>query len=168
MYVAWVNTPGIESRDLASLRLACLGRRPAARVVLERFRDLTGITIEEGYGLTEASPSVASNSMAPQARGGSVGMPCPRSSCASSTTRAATSPSVTRARSGSAAPTSSPATGTTRRGRPRSWTLVDGWLRTGDVGTLDEDGYLYLVDRLKDLIIVSGFNVYPREVERVL
>ena len=91
---------------------------------------------------------------------------CRTSSCGSSTPMAQTCSRATPARSGCRAPTSSSATGTTPR-RPRALT-EDGWLRTGDVAVSDDDGYLWLVDRAKDLIIVSGFNVFPAEVEEVI
>jgi len=167
MYVAWVNTPGIETRDLSSLRLAVSGAAPLPVSVLDRFRDVTGITIEEGYGLTEASPSVASNSMAPVARPGSVGFALPDIelrlvdengrdvALGDPGELLVRGPNVFQGYWNDEAATAEALDG-------------DGWLHTGDVGTRDEDGYLYLVDRLKDLILVSGFNVYPREVERVL
>lgn len=167
MYVAWVNTPGLEDRDLDSLRLAVSGAAPLPVPVLERFRDLTGITIEEGYGLTEAAPSVTSNSMAPVARPGSVGLPLPdielRLVDEDGRPVDVGDPGEVLVRGPNVFQgywNDEDATAEALDG--------DGWLHTGDVGTLDEDGYLYLVDRLKDLIIVSGFNVYPREVERVL
>ena len=81
--------------------------------------------------------------------------------------RATTCWSATPARSGSRARTCSRATGTTRK-RRRAALTEDGWLRTGDVAVVDDDGQLFLVDRVKDLIIVSGFNVFPAEVEEVL
>ena len=167
MYVAWVNTPGIEDRDLASLRLAVSGAAPLPVSVLERFQQLTGITIEEGYGLTEASPSVASNSMAPVARPGSVGVALPdvelRLVDDNGRDVATGDPGEVWVRGPNVFQ------GYWNDDEATAAALdADGWLHTGDVGTQDEDGYLYLVDRIKDMIIVSGFNVYPREVERVL
>ena len=167
MYVAWNNTPGVEDRDLSSLRLCVSGAAPLPVHVIDRFRDLTGLTIEEGYGLTEAGPSVTSNSMAPEPRPGTVGMPLPDVDLR------------LVQHDGTDAPTGD--TGEVWVRGPNVFagywndpeataaTLVDGqWLRTGDIGVLDTDGYLRLVDREDDTIIVSGFNVYPREVERVL
>lgn len=166
MYLSWLASPGVEDADLSSLRLAVSGAAPLPVTAIERFRALTGLTIEEGYGLTEASPSVTSNSMADIPRPGSVGKPVTGLELKLVDDRGA-----------------EPMVGDTGEVWVRGpnvflgyWqdqaatdeVLVDGWLRTGDVGVFDEDGYLYLVDRLKDLIIVSGFNVYPREVERVL
>ena len=92
---------------------------------------------------------------------------CRACECGSSTATATTCSSATRARSGCRARTCSRATGTTPT-RPRRALTDDGWLRTGDVAVVDDDGQLFLVDRVKDLIIVSGFNVFPAEVEEVL
>jgi acyl-CoA synthetase (AMP-forming)/AMP-acid ligase II len=151
---------------VASLRLAVSGRRAAAGPRAERFAEVTGVIIEEGYGLTEASPSVTSNSMAPEARPG-VG-------------RAAAARVELRLvdEDGGDVEVGDPGEVWVRgpnvfqgywNDEATAASLTeDGWLRTGDVGTADEDGYLYLVDRKRDLIIVNGFNVYPREVERVL
>jgi long-chain acyl-CoA synthetase len=167
MYVAWLEGGFLEQHRLPSLRLAVSGAAPLPVPVLLRFAEATGVIIEEGYGLTEASPSVTSNSMGPEARPGSVGLPLPgvelrlvgddgtdveRGDPGEVWVRG---PNVFRGYHGDDEATAAALT-------------PDGWLRTGDVGTQDEDGYLYLVDRKRDLIIVNGFNVYPREVERVL
>ncbi|MBW3620129.1 MAG: long-chain fatty acid--CoA ligase [Actinobacteria bacterium] len=166
MYVAWLNVPG-DGDPMATVRLAVSGAAPLPRPVLDRFRERFGITIEEGYGLTEAAPSVTSNSTAPEPRAGTVGMPLPGIELRL----------VDEA--GLDVDTGDPGE-VWVRGRnvfvgywndPEATAAAltpDGWLRTGDVGVCDGDGYLRLVDRKQDLIIVSGFNVYPGEVERVL
>jgi long-chain acyl-CoA synthetase len=167
MYVAWLEGGFLEGRRLPSLRLAVSGAAPLPVPVLLRFAEATGVIIEEGYGLTEAAPSVTSNSMAPEARPGLGGAPAARPRA----------PAGRRGRRGRRAGRSGRGLGAWAQRlpgllqRPEGTAAVltpDGWLRTGDVGTRDEDGYLYLVDRKRDLIIVNGFNVYPREVERVL
>lgn len=166
MYVAWNQTPGIEARDLSALRLCVSGAAPLPVHVLDRFREVTGLTIEEGYGLTEAGPSVTSNSMAPEPRPGTVGMPLPdielRIVDGDGTDVAPGDPGEVWVRGPNVF------AGYWNDAEATEAALVDGWLRTGDTGILDDDGYLRLVDRQNDLIIVSGFNVYPREVERVL
>ena len=133
------------------------------RPISERF----GVELSEGYGLTEASPVVTSVDRACDAPPGRSACPSRASRCAWSTPTARTCWSATRARSGCGARTCSRATGTTPR-PPRAALTDDGWLRTGDIAVVDDDGYLFLVDRAKDLIIVSGFNVFPAEVEEVL
>ncbi len=166
MYVAWNQTPGVEARDLSTLRLCVSGAAPLPVHVIDRFRELTGLTIEEGYGLTEAGPSVTSNSMAPEPRPGTVGMPLPDielrlvSGDGGDVDQGDPGEVWVRGPNVFAGYWNDPAA--------TAATLVDGWLRTGDIGVVDDDGYLRLVDREDDVIIVSGFNVYPREVERVL
>jgi long-chain acyl-CoA synthetase len=167
MYVAWLEGGHLEGRPLHSLRLAVSGAAPLPVPILLRFAEATGVIIEEGYGLTEASPSVTSNAMGPEARPGSVGLPLPGVELrlvgedGRDVERGdpgevwARGPNVFRGYWNDEEATAAALT-------------ADGWLRTGDVGTQDEDGYLYLVDRKRDLVIVNGFNVYPREVERVL
>jgi long-chain acyl-CoA synthetase len=167
MYVAWLESGLLASTDTSSVRLAVSGAAPLGVPTLERFAAATGITIEEGYGLTEAGPSVSATSMADAAVPGSVGLPLPGIELRLVDAQGhdvevgdpgevwVRGPNVFSGYWNDAAATADALTD-------------DGWLRTGDVGTRDERGLLRLVDRLRDLIIVSGFNVYPREVERVL
>ena len=166
MYVAWNNTPGIEDRDLSSVRLAASGAAALPVAVHARFLELTGITIREGYGLTEASPSLTSNAMAEVPRAGTVGLPLPDVQLrlvdddGDEVATGEVGQVLARGPNVFAGYWQDP--------EATAESLVDGWLHTGDVGILDADGHLRLVDRLGDVIIVSGFNVYPREVERVL
>ena len=133
------------------------------------FRARFGDRVWQGYGLTEASPAVATSLGTGRNRPGSVGQPLPgvsRCSLVDEADEPVLEP-ATPARSGCGAPTSSPATGAIPM--PRAEVLTaDGWLRTGDIGVIGEDGDLFVVDRSKDLVIVSGFNVYPAEVEQVV
>lgn len=163
---AFVQLTGAPSDAFARVRIALTGasKMPEAttRAMLERF----GLPVSEGYGLTEASPVVTSSS-GRELRPGSVGHPVPGVEVRIVDDEGA---DVEDGDSGEI----------WVRGDnvflgylddPESTARVlthDGWLRTGDVGLRDDDGYLYLVDRVKDLIIVSGFNVYPAEVEAVL
>jgi long-chain acyl-CoA synthetase len=167
MYVAWLESGHLDPTAFASVRLAVSGAAALPVQVFERFREVTGIAIEEGYGLTEAGPSVASSSMADAPRAGSVGLPLPdvevRLVDDDGQDVEPGDPGEVWVRG--------PNVFAGYHGDPEASAAVltpDGWLRTGDVATRDEDGFLYLVDRKKDLIIVNGFNVYPREVERVL
>jgi long-chain acyl-CoA synthetase len=167
MYIAWLESGHLDAEVFASVRLAVSGAAALPVQVFERFRDVTGIAIEEGYGLTEAGPSVASSSMADAPRAGSVGLPLPdvevRLVDDEDNDVEPGDPGEVWVRG--------PNVFAGYHGDPEASAAVltpDGWLRTGDVATRDEDGFLYLVDRKKDLIIVNGFNVYPREVERVL
>lgn len=167
MYLAWLNTPGASELDLSSVRIAVSGAAPLPAGVLERFREDFGITIWEGYGLTEAAPAVTSNAMAGEVRPGAVGLPLPDVELrlvddAGHDVRPG-DPGEVWVRGPNVF------AGYWRDEEATREALTDdGWLRTGDVGVRDEDGFLRLVDRKRDLVIVSGFNVYPREVERAL
>lgn len=167
IYVAWLRSGVLDDVRLPTLRLAVSGAAPLPPAVLTGFAEATGVTIEEGYGLTEAGPSVTSNAMGPAPRPGSVGMPLPDLEFRLVDDDGADvapgdpgeiwvrGPNVFQGYWNDPAATAATLTD-------------DGWLRTGDVGVRDDDGYVFLVDRKRDLIIVNGFNVYPREVERVL
>ena len=166
MFVAWLNTPGVDRYDLSSVRLAISGAAPLPGVVLEDFRRRLGITIWEGYGLTETAPGVTSNAMGEQAKPGSIGKPLPGVEVRIVDAHGEDveegdpgeiwvhGPNVFQ--------------GYWRQEEASADAIRDGWFHTGDVGYADEDGYIFLVDRKKDLILVSGFNVYPREVEDAL
>lgn len=167
MYVAWLESGLLEDADTSTVRLAVSGAAPLGIPTLERFAAASGVTIEEGYGLTEASPSVAATSMAAAPTPGSVGLPLPgielRIVDAEGRDVEDGDPGEVWVRGPNVFQGYWNDPDATAEALTR-----DGWLRTGDVGTRDGDGVLRLVDRLRDLIIVSGFNVYPREVERVL
>lgn len=167
MYSAWVSVPGADQYDLSSVRLAISGAAPLAADVLRDFRDLFGVTIYEGYGLTETAPTLTSNRMAEKPRAGSVGKPLPEVEyrlldedgneveMGDPGEIVVRGPNVFQ--------------GYWQRPDDTARAFWDGdWFRTGDIAVVDEDGYLYLVDRKRDLIIVSGFNVFPSEVENAL
>lgn len=167
MYVAWLESGLLHDHDLSSVRLAVSGAAALGEPTLHRFADVTGLTIEEGYGLTEAGPSVAATSMAEVPIPGSVGLPLPgielRLVDAGGEDALEGDPGEVWVRGPNVFQ------GYWNDPEATAEALTDdGWLRTGDVGLVDGSGMLRLVDRLRDLIIVSGFNVYPREVERVL
>ena len=166
MFVAWLNTPGADRADLSSVRLAVSGAAPLPGAVLEDFRRRLGITIWEGYGLTETSPGVTSTAMGDVAKPGSIGKPLPgvevRIVDAHGEDVEEGDPGEILVRGPNVFK------GYWRQDEASDEAIRDGWFRTGDVGYADEQGYIFLVDRKKDLIIVSGFNVYPREVEDAL
>lgn len=166
MYSAWCATPGADQYDISTVRLAISGAAPLAADVLREFRDIFGVEIYEGYGLTETAPTVTSNRMADRPKPGSIGKPLPGIhlrlvdedghdvELGDPGEIVVRGPNVFR--------------GYWNRDDATSAVFHDGWFRTGDVAVQDEDGYLYLVDRKRDLIIVSGFNVFPSEVEAAL
>jgi long-chain acyl-CoA synthetase len=166
MFVAWLNTPGAGARDLSSVRIAVSGAAPLPGAVLEEFEKRFGVPIWEGYGLTETAPGVTSNAMGEHPKPNSIGRPLPEVQIrlvdehGEEVEEGDPGEIVVRGPNVFG--------GYWRQEAETSKAIRDGWFHTGDVAYADENGYLYLVDRKKDLIIVSGFNVYPREVEEVL
>jgi long-chain acyl-CoA synthetase len=163
MYLAWSLLPDAE-QAFTSVRLAVSGAAPLPPDVLRRFRSRTGLLVHEGYGLTETSPSVTSTLCSFDPKPGSVGRPVP-------------GVEVSRVDgSGSEVDPDDPGEIRVRGANlfsgywpdGREAPDAEGWWRTGDVAVADDAGDLTLVDRRRDLILVSGFNVYPREVESVL
>lgn len=161
MFQAWLATPGAP--DLSSVRLAVSGAAPLPAAVLEAFRDRFGITIWEGYGLTETSPAVTTTALGEETRPGSIGLPLPGVEVrlidehGAEVEEGDPGQIVVRGPNVFA--------GYWRRPDETEAAFRDGWFLTGDVAYRDDDGYLHIVDRTKDVIIVSGFNVFPKEVE---
>ncbi|MDQ4006361.1 MAG: long-chain fatty acid--CoA ligase [Actinomycetota bacterium] len=163
MFIAWLAVAGERAPDLSSVRIAVSGAAPLPGDVLEGFRERFGITIWEGYGLTETAPAVTTNALGDTAKPDSIGLVLPGVEVrlvdedgedvvdGDPGEIAVRGPNVFQ--------------GYWRRPDDTEAAFRDGWLQTGDVAYRDEDGYLYIVDRIKDLVIVSGFNVYPKEVE---
>ena len=167
LYNGLLNTPGFESVDFSRLKLAVGGGMAMQRAVAERWRAATGVPVVEAYGLTETSPAAVANRLDQTEFTGSIGLPLP-----------STEVSI-RDDDGNEVGFDTPGELCVRGpqvmqgywGRPDATAEVlsgDGWLRTGDMATIDEEGYLRIVDRKKDMIIVSGFNVYPNEIEDVV
>lgn len=167
MYLALSALPGFSAKSFGSLRVCISGAAPLSPDIQRRFQDVSGARLVEGYGLTEASPVTHCNPIHADAREGTVGVPFP------DTDAMITDPDTWE-------PCPPDAIGeVTVRGpqimlgywkRPEETAdvLRDGWLHTGDLGTVDKDGYFRIVDRKKDVIIAGGYNIYPREVEDVL
>ncbi len=163
MYVAWSMLPDVEGA-FTSVRLALSGAAPLPAPVLQRVLDVTGHHVFEGYGLTETAPVVTSTLMSEVVKPGSIGRPVPGVEVRLLDER------------GAAVEEGDPGEVVVRGENlflgywPDASGGPDdaGWFATGDVALLDEDGDLHLVDRRQDLVLVSGFNVYPREVEDVL
>ena len=170
MFSAWLALAesGEAIPDVSSVRLAVSGAARLPPEVHERFLTRFGIIIWEGYGLTEASPAVTSNAVgAGAAKPGSIGLPLPGLEVRLVDERGE---DVEEDDDSGEILVRGPNVfgGYWQRPDASGDVLEDGWLHTGDVAYRDEDGYLFLVDRKKDLIIVSGFNVYPTEVEEAI
>lgn len=167
MYIALINHPRIKEYDLSSIRICVSGAAGLPLEVQEKFISLTGGRLIEGYGLTEASPVSHANPIWEGTRNGTIGVPLPD-----------TLAKVVDSETGEELPigeigelaVKGPQVmkGYWNREEETRQALRDGWLFTGDMATMDEDGYFKIVDRKKDLIIAGGFNIYPREIEEVL
>jgi long-chain acyl-CoA synthetase len=167
MYQAIARAMERQHANLTSIRVCVSGAAPLPGEVQARFEQISGARLVEGYGLTEASPITHANPVSGERRPGAIGLPV-------SSTEAGIvglddwrflppgengeivvkGPQVMQ--------------GYWNRPDETAKVLRDGWLRTGDIGTMDAEGYFNVMDRAKDMIVVSGFNVYPREVEEVL
>lgn len=167
MYIGLLEHPDIEKTDLTSITGCFSGSAPLPLEVISAFEKKTGAVIVEGYGLTESSPVTHVNPFNGQRKVGSIGVPISDTECR-----------VVELEDGI---TDVPVgeTGELLIRGPQImkgyWkqpdvtdeTITDGWLHTGDIATMDEDGYFYIVDRKKDMIISGGYNVYPRDIEEV-
>ena len=167
LFNALMNTPGFEQIDFSSLKLSLGGGMAVQQPVAERWKKLTGGPILEAYGLTETSPAVCINPLNLTEYNGSIGLPVPSTEVSIQDDQ------------GNLLPPGEPGELCVRgpqvmKGywqRPEETAKViseDGWLKTGDVAVMDEEGFFRVVDRLKDMILVSGFNVYPNEVEAII
>lgn len=166
MYVALAELPGFSAKQFGSLHVCISGAAPLPMEVQRRFGEVSGAKLVEGYGLTEASPVTHCNPVS-GGRPGTIGVPFPD-----------TDAMITDPVTWEPLPVGSIGEITVRGpqvmqgywNQPEETAAVlrDGWLHTGDLGTMDEDGFFQVVERKKDLIISGGYNVYPREVEEVL
>jgi long-chain acyl-CoA synthetase len=167
MYVALINHPDVKQYDLSSIKACISGSAPLPLEIKNRFEELTNGKLVEGYGLSEASPVTHANLIWGENVAGSIGLPWPDTDAA-----------VISLETGEPLPPNEigelavkgPQVMKGYWNNPEETEKVfkDGWLLTGDMAYMDERGYFYIVDRKKDMIIASGFNIYPREVEEVL
>ncbi len=167
LFNSLIHHPDFAKVDFSKLRFAIGGGAAVQKAVAERWQQITGVPLCEGYGLTECSPTVTCNPLDIKGFNGSIGLPLP-----------STEISI-RDENGVEVPPGAPGELCVRGpqvmkgywSRPDETARVmtpDGFLRTGDVATIDERGFVRIVDRQKDMILVSGFNVYPNEVEQVV
>jgi long-chain acyl-CoA synthetase len=166
LFAALLNTPGFSDVDFSGLRVCVGGGMAVQPAVARDWQAVTGNTILQGYGLTETSPAAICNAVGDEFTG-SIGLPIPSTSV------------IIASNDGNELPPGEvgeicikgPQVMEGYWQRPAETAevmLPGGWLRTGDIGRMDEDGYVYIEDRKKDMILVSGFNVYPNEVENVV
>ncbi len=168
MYTALLDHPQTARTDFSSLRVCISGGAPLPQTIKHKFENLTGAKLVEGYGLTESSGVVSANPYEGENKDGSIGQPAPGTIVRL----------VDKEDPSQPAPDGEPGEiviagpqvmyGYWNRPDADDQILHDGFLRTGDVGTIDEDGYIFIVDRLKDMIAVSGFKVFPSQLEEIL
>ena len=165
LFSAINNNVNLDKYNLSSLKFCISGGAPLPAAVKSKFEEVSSCKLIEGYGLSEASPVVVANPLFGENKKGSIGIPLPGTvvevrDIDSSNTRTklgkigeicVKGPQVMK--------------GYLHNQKETDEILKSGWLHTGDMGYMDKDGYFYIVDRLKEMIITSGFNVYPREVE---
>lgn len=167
LFNALLNTPGLDRVDFSGLKIVLGGGMAVQRAVAERWHTRTGAPICQGYGLTETSPIVSANPLDRTDFNGSVGVPLP------STEVAIFDDDGRRLAPGEVGEicVRGPQVMEEYWNRPQETEdafFPDRWFRTGDIGRMDQHGFIFIEDRKKDMIIVSGFNVYPNEVEDVV
>ncbi len=166
LYNALANAEGFAGIDFSGLKLALAGGAAVQRAVAERWHAITNVPIVEGYGLTETSPVVTSN-LLESGFTGSIGMPLPSTEVSIRDDEGRELPLGGEGEIWVRGP--QVMKGYWRKPEETKNVITpDGWLRTGDIARMDEHGFIRITDRKKDMILVSGFNVYPNEIESVL
>ncbi len=167
LFVGLMNQPGFKELDFSSFKMALGGGAAVQKAVAERWKELTGKPLIQAYGLTETSPAACINPFNIEEFNGTIGVPLPSTYVS------------LRDDDGNEVPTGQSGEiwikgpqvmkGYWQREKETSEVLTpDGWLKTGDIGVFDAKGFVTIVDRKKDMILVSGFNVYPNEIEEVV
>jgi long-chain acyl-CoA synthetase len=167
LFNALLHTPGFDEVDFSRLKLTLGGGMQVQRAVAEAWQAVTGVPLIEAYGLTETSPGVCVNPLDRKEYTGAIGIPIPSTEVSIQTDDGkqfalgevgeicVRGPQVMR--------------GYWNRPEETETAISkDGWFRTGDMGRMDENGYVFIEDRKKDMVLVSGFNVYPNEIESVV
>jgi long-chain acyl-CoA synthetase len=163
-----LNTPGFDKLDFSTMHLALGGGMAVQRAVAERWKQVTGVTLVEAYGLTETSPACCMNPLDLADYNGAIGVPIPSTDCVLKDEEGNI---VTGPDAVGELCVKGPQVMAGYWQRPEETAKVvdaDGWLHTGDIARMDAQGFFYIVDRKKDMILVSGFNVFPNEVEDVI
>ncbi|HHM21364.1 MAG TPA: long-chain-fatty-acid--CoA ligase, partial [Bacteroidetes bacterium] len=166
LFNALLNHPAFARLDFSALKYALGGGMAVQRAVAEKWQKITGAPLIEGYGMTESSPVASVNPVDGSGKLGSIGMPVP--STVMRIVDEKLNPLPVKETGEIQIKGPQVMKGYYNRPEETQRTIVDGWLCSGDIGFMDEDGYFTIVDRKKDMILVSGFNVYPNEIEDVL
>jgi long-chain acyl-CoA synthetase len=167
MYIAIMREVGKHTDYLGSIKYCISGAAPLPAKVQQEFEMVTGGKLVEGYGLSEAGPVTHCNPLTSQCRNGSVGLPLPDVEAAILDQKTA-EPVPVGEEGEIVVKGPNIMQGYWNREDETKNVFVNGWMRTGDLGRMDPEGYFYVIERAKDMIIAGGFNIYPREVEEVL
>lgn len=166
LFNALLNNADFKTVDFSTLKITVGGGMAIQKIVADRWKDVTGCPLTEGYGMTESSPLISVNPLDASGREGSIGLPV-----SSTDIRIIKDDgNVAGINEIGEIQCKGPQVMKGYYNQPSETekTIIDnGWLCTGDIGRMDEDGYMYIVDRKKDMILVSGFNVFPNEIENV-
>jgi long-chain acyl-CoA synthetase len=168
LFMSLNDSPLARRIDLSSLKVCVSGGAALPVAVSEKFHEVTGGILLEGYGLTETSPVTHANPLTGVRKPGTIGLPVIDTDCKIVDLENPDREVPPGERGELCIKGPQVMLGYWNRPEETARTIVNGWLHTGDVAIMDEDGYFKIVDRLKEMIIVSGFNVYPNEVEEVL
>jgi len=168
IYTAINNAPDLAKYDLSSIKLCISGAATLPVEVKRQFEAHTGCKLVEGYGLSEASPVVCCNPIYGLNKPGSIGLPVPGTEVRIMSLDEPHRPLPTGERGELWVRGPQVMAEYWHQPEETAHTLIDGWLRTGDVGYMDEDGYFFIVDRLKEVIVAGGYKIYPRTVEEAI
>lgn len=166
LYNGMLNHPDFSSIDFSSLKVTSAGGMALQDVVAERWRKATGVTPAEGYGLSETSPVLSSNPIDGNVKIGTIGVPFPNTELRIVKDDETDAAIGERGEIWGRGPQVMP--GYWNRPDETAKVFEGEWFKTGDIGIMDTDGFFKIVDRKKDMILVSGFNVYPNEIEEVV
>lgn len=166
LFNALLHDKEFKSLDFSHLKLSVGGAMAIQRSVNDRWKEVTGRDLVEGYGMTEASPAISVNPIDGSGRIGTIGMPIPSTDVRIVDNDGNVLPQGQVGEIQVKGP--QVMLGYYNKPDETAKTIKDGWLCTGDIGLMEEDGYFRIVDRKKDMILVSGFNVYPNEIEDVV
>ncbi len=168
VYIAIANHPDADKYNIDAIEICNSGAAPMPVDIMARFEQRTGSKMLEGYGLSEASPVTHCNPLVGERKPGSIGMPYPDTDCKIVDVETGTRDSPAGEEGELIIKGPQVMKGYWNRPEETASTLRDGWLYTGDIARMDEDGYFFIVDRKKDMVITGGYNVYPREVDEIL
>jgi len=168
IYTAIANHEHIDNYDLTSIRYCISGGAALPQETRKNFESLTGCKLVEGYGLSESSPVATCNPIGGLSKSGSIGIPLPSTHTNIRQMDPPYAPVAQGEKGEICIKGPQVMAGYYHRPNATRDTFIDGELRTGDIGYMDEDGYIFLIDRAKDMIICNGYNVFPRTIEEAI